>query len=260
MRVATRALRHWTLLDWAPVSPVVDATTAEGQDSAILASVSAVSGGRLVVLPTDTVYGIGCDAFDVAAVANLLAAKGRGRDMPPPVLIGEVRTLDGIATDIQPYVRDLVERFWPGALTVILKAQPSLAWDLGDTEGTVAARMPDDEIALEILRRTGPMAVTSANRTGEPAATTVLEAATQLGSSVEVYVDGGPRTSQSPSTIVDCTGPAPVVLRAGAITEDDLAAVMTSAALPQDPVTQDPEPQDPETQDPDQQDPKPTDV
>lgn len=195
------------------------------------AAVSAVQSGRLVVIPTDTVYGIGCDAFDAEAVARLLAAKGRGREVPPPVLIGEVRTLDGIATDIEPYVRDLIERFWPGALTVVVTAQPSLAWDLGETNGTVAVRMPDDEIALEILKQTGPLAVTSANKHGAPAATSVLDAATQLGAEVEVYVDGGPRTAQIPSTIIDCTGPSPVIVRHGAISEDDLGALMVPTEL-----------------------------
>lgn len=211
------------------MSPVVDATTEPTRAEAVAQAVAAVRDGSLVVLPTDTVYGIGCDAFDAAAVGELLAAKGRGRDVPPPVLIGQVRTLDGIATDIQPYVRDLVERFWPGALTVVLQAQPSLHWDLGETEGTVAVRMPDDPIALAVLAETGPMAVTSANLHGRPAATTVLDAATQLGAAVAVYVDGGPRATQQPSTILDCTGPAPVVLRAGAISEDDLSAIAALA-------------------------------
>lgn len=216
------------------MSPVVSATAAENREVAITAATSAVQSGQLVVIPTDTVYGIGCDAFDADAVHRLLAAKGRGRDVPPPVLIGEMRTLDGIATDIEPYVRDLVERFWPGALTVVVRAQPSLAWDLGETQGTVAVRMPDDEIALAVLKETGPMAVTSANLHGSPAATSVLDAATQLGSAVEVYVDGGPRTSQAPSTILDCTGPAPIVLRHGAISEDDLAALVPMAGEDED--------------------------
>ena len=148
------------------MSPVVDAIAPDAREGAVTTAVSAIQSGQLVVLPTDTVYGIGCDAFDPEAVGRLLAAKDRGRDVPPPVLIGQVAALDGIATGIQPYVRDLVERFWPGALTVIVTAQPSLAWDLGETHGTVAVRMPDDEIALAILQQTGPLAVTSANKHG----------------------------------------------------------------------------------------------
>ena len=224
------------------MSPVVDATAPQSREEAVARAVGAVQAGQLIVLPTDTVYGIGCDAFDAEAVSSLLAAKGRGRDVPPPVLIGEIRTLDGIAIDVEPYVRDLVEKFWPGALTVIVTAQPSLIWDLGETHGTVAVRMPDDEVAialvgtdtaLAILRETGPMAVTSANLHGAPAATSVLDAATQLGSAVEIYVDGGARASQLPSTILDCTGPVPTVLRAGAISEDDIAAVLPASARPE---------------------------
>ncbi len=166
------------------MSPVVDATTQESRPAAIAAAAEAVRAGELVVLPTDTVYGVGCDAFSADAVARVLEAKGRGREMPPPVLIHDVRTLDGLAIDVPPYVRDLVERYWPGPLTVIVQAQPSLHWDLGDTFGTVALRVPDDPIARELLKEIGPMAVTSANRTGQPPATTVLDAATQLGAAV----------------------------------------------------------------------------
>lgn len=214
------------------MSPVVDATTQESRPAAIAAAAEAVRAGELVVLPTDTVYGVGCDAFSADAVARVLEAKGRGREMPPPVLIHDVRTLDGLAIDVPPYVRDLVERYWPGPLTVIVQAQPSLHWDLGDTFGTVALRVPDDPIARELLKEIGPMAVTSANRTGQPPATTVLDAATQLGAAVSVYVDGGPRGAAVPSTILDCTGPAPVVLRAGAISEDDLLALVPAPLDP----------------------------
>ena len=125
--------------------------------------------GEIVVIPTDTVYGLGADAFDPAAVANVLMAKGRGREMPPPVLTPDVRTVDGLARTVPDWARRLIDELWPGPLTLVLLAQPSLHWDLGETAGTVALRMPDDEIALEVLRETGPMAVTSANRTGEPA-------------------------------------------------------------------------------------------
>jgi tRNA threonylcarbamoyl adenosine modification protein (Sua5/YciO/YrdC/YwlC family) len=185
-------------------------------------AVHAVARGELVVLPTDTVYGVGADAFAPAAVARVLAAKGRGRQMPPPVLIGHERTLEGLAADVPAEVRALVEAFWPGGLTVICRAQPSLAWDLGDTRGTVALRMPADECALALLRRTGPLAVSSANRTGQPAARTVAEAQEQLGAAVAVYLDGGPTSGGVASTIVDGTGPVLRVVREGAL---DLAAL-----------------------------------
>src|ERR1700742_3347598 len=152
------------------------AARAEG----LSAAAAAVGAGKLVVLPTDTVYGLGTDAFTQSAVAALLRAKGRGRDMPVPVLIGSPRTLDGIATDIPDVARDLVAAFWPGGLTVICKQQPSLRWDLGEARGTVAIRMPMDSVALDLLRTTGPMAVSSANLSGRPPAGDAIEARTQL--------------------------------------------------------------------------------
>ena len=194
-----------------------DVTDASTRGPALDEAVNAVSRGALVVLPTDTVYGIGADAFNPSAVAALLAAKGRGRQMPPPVLIPDVRTLDGLAMDVPQAVRDLVERFWPGGLTVILRAQPSLAWDLGETAGTVALRMPDHEAALALLRRTGPLAVSSANKTGFAAALTAPDARDQLGASVAVYLDAGPVTGGVASTIVDATGADLRIVRAGAI-------------------------------------------
>jgi L-threonylcarbamoyladenylate synthase len=194
---------------------------AEGLTAAAIA----VGAGKLVVLPTDTVYGIGADAFTPAAVAALLAAKGRGRDLPVPVLIGSPRTLDGIATRIPDVARDLVAAFWPGALTIVCHQQPSLRWDLGDSRGTVAVRMPLDVVALELLRTTGPMAVSSANVTGHPPATDVVSARTQLGDAVEVYLDAGPSADSLPSSIVDVTGERPRLLRVGAITVDELRSV-----------------------------------
>jgi tRNA threonylcarbamoyl adenosine modification protein (Sua5/YciO/YrdC/YwlC family) len=185
----------------------------------------AVRRGELVVLPTDTVYGLGTDAFSPDAVGELLAAKGRGRDMPVPVLVGSPRTLDGIATGLSQTARDLVEAFWPGGLTVVATVQPSLQWDLGDTGGTVAVRMPLHPVAIELLQATGPMAVSSANRSGHPPATTCDEAVEQLGEAVSVYLDGGPSGAPVPSTIVDVTGEVPRVLRLGAIDAEALRAV-----------------------------------
>jgi L-threonylcarbamoyladenylate synthase len=167
-----------------------------------------VSLGRkeLVVLPTDTVYGLACDAFSHEGVQKLLDAKGRDRQSPPPVLIGSAAALDGLALDVPSLAKKLAETFWPGALTMILKAQPSLTWDLGETKGTVALRMPDHKIALALLQETGPLAVSSANLTGEPAATTCQQAEKYLGSKVQVYLDGGPSPKGEASTILDMTG------------------------------------------------------
>lgn len=208
------------------MSPVFDCTTPEGRADAVPKVAEGVRRGRLVVLPTDTLYGIGADAFSPEAVRDLLAAKGRGSDMPPPVLVAEARTVDGLATAVPDYARALMAEFWPGPLTLVLQAQPSLAWDLGETHGTVALRMPDDEVAIALLAEVGPMAVSSANRTGHPASRTVVEAASQLGASVEFYLDGGPVTGGLASTIVDCTRDEPVFLRVGALSEDAVLAVV----------------------------------
>ena len=192
-----------------------DVTTdsAEG----VSAAVTALQSGQLVVLPTDTVYGIAADAFSPIAVNLLLAAKGRGRDMPVPVLVGSWRTLDGLVDELGPLARRMVEAFWPGPLTLVVRSAPSLAWDLGETRGTVAVRMPLHPIALEILTQTGPLAVSSANRSGMPPAVEVAEAERQLGESVRVYLDGGPVGDPVPSTIVDLTGDHARVLRVGAL-------------------------------------------
>ena len=166
-----------------------------------------VSLGRheLVVMPTDTVYGIGCDAFSAKGVEALLAAKGRGPQSPPPVLIPNTQTLHALAESVPDVAVRLAETFWPGALPMILRAQPSLNWNLGETRGTVALRMPDHKIALALLEEVGPMAVSSANLTGEPAATTCQQAEAYLGSSVSVYLDGGTSPKGEASTILDLT-------------------------------------------------------
>jgi tRNA threonylcarbamoyl adenosine modification protein (Sua5/YciO/YrdC/YwlC family) len=187
------------------------------RETAIEAAAQAVQQGLLVVLPTDTVYGIGADAFDDVAVQALLHAKGRGRDMPPPVLVSSATTLDALATRVQPYVDALTEAFWPGALTLVCNQQTSLRWDLGDNRGTVAVRMPDHEIALALLERTGPMAVSSANLSGLPAATDAGDAEGMLGESVAVVLDGGPSPKGAASTILDVRGERPRVLRRGAL-------------------------------------------
>jgi L-threonylcarbamoyladenylate synthase len=195
---------------------------------AIDAAARAVQAGQLVVLPTDTVYGIGADAFDPTAVTDLLAAKGRGRDMPVPVLVGSWSTIDGLVTYVPAQTRSLIEAFWPGGLTLVVEHAPSLAWDLGDSRGTVAVRMPLHPVALELLERTGPMAVSSANRSGQAAARTAEEAQDQLDGSVQVYLDGGPVRVGIASTIVDVTTETPRVLREGAITVEALRRVVPS--------------------------------
>lgn len=204
----------------------------EGKDPAtgVAAAVKALGRGELVVLPTDTVYGLAADAFDRVAVGELLEAKGRGRDMPVPVLVGSWRALDGLAEQVGPDVRALVEAFWPGGLTLVVRAAPTVAWDLGETRGTVALRMPMHPVTLAVLEQTGPLAVSSANRSGMAPAEDVAEAARQLGLSVSVYLDGGAAGGGLASTIVDATGETPRLLRAGAVTAKELGEVVPALA------------------------------
>jgi L-threonylcarbamoyladenylate synthase len=207
------------------MSPVIDCTSEDGMAEGIAAAAEAVRRGEVVVLPTDTVYGVGVDAFDSDAVAAVLTAKGRSRGMPLPVLIPNPETVDGLATNIPAYARGLIDAFWPGPLTLVLHSQGSLLWDLGETNGTVALRMPRNEVALSLLSEVGPMAVTSANISGHPPATTILDAATQLGSAVSVYLDAGPSadgSASAASTIVDCTRETPFILRAGAVSAEQV--------------------------------------
>src|ERR1700729_3396345 len=169
-----------------------DCRDPQSRIAGIDAAVAAARAGELIVMPTDTVYGIGADAFIPAAVTTMLAAKGRGRNMPPPVLVGTARAAAALVEDLGAFGQDLIDEFWPGALTLVFRASPTLLWDLGDTKGTVALRMPLHSVALEVLKQTGPLAVSSANRHGHPSAITADEAQDQLGEAVSVYLDGGP--------------------------------------------------------------------
>ncbi|MBI1376229.1 MAG: threonylcarbamoyl-AMP synthase [Frankiales bacterium] len=202
-----------------------DTAEPRTRESGLEAAASAVRRGDLVVVPTDTVYGLGCDAFSTVGVERLLAAKGRGRGTPVPVLVGSPDTVEGLAYGMTQAARELIDAFWPGPLTVVVRHQPSLAWDLGDDGGTVALRMPLHPVAIELLRLTGPMAVTSANRAGSPPATSYEQALEQLGDDVAVYLDAGPSPETAPSTIVDVSGPVPRLLRVGAYDAETLRTV-----------------------------------
>ncbi|MEZ0581150.1 L-threonylcarbamoyladenylate synthase [Nocardioides sp. MH1] len=217
------------------IAKVYDVSAAEERAAAIDAAALAIQRGRLVVLPTDTVYGVAADAFDPEAVTRLLDAKGRGREMPPPVLVSTATTLDALATQVPDYARALTDAFWPGPLTLVCHEQSSLRWDLGETRGTVAVRMPDHELARELLDRTGPLAVSSANLTGRPAATTAEEAVEMLGDTVALIVDGGPSAGAVPSTIVDVTSDRPRLLRLGAITLAQLDEALAEHGVTVDP-------------------------
>ncbi|MEU2504795.1 L-threonylcarbamoyladenylate synthase [Streptomyces sp. NPDC007863] len=203
-----------------------DCNEATDRATGLREAASAVRRGELVVLPTDTVYGLGADAFGSEAVAELLAAKGRGRGMPTPVLIGSPNTLHGLVTDFSEHAWELVDAFWPGPLTLVARHQPSLQWDLGDTRGTVAIRMPLHPVAIELLTEVGPMAVSSANLSGHPAPEDCDAAQQMLGDSVSVYLDGGPTPGNVPSSIVDVTGKIPVLLREGALSPEELRKVV----------------------------------
>jgi tRNA threonylcarbamoyl adenosine modification protein (Sua5/YciO/YrdC/YwlC family) len=209
-----------------------DCTGTEGREHSIKAAVEAIGKGELVVLPTDTVYGIAADAFSPQAVTRLLAAKGRGRDMPVPVLVGSWRAARALTDDLSREAEDLIAAFWPGPLTLVVKQSAGLAWDLGDANGTVAIRMPLHPVALDLLAETGPLAVSSANRTGSPAPSTADDAEGQLGASVAVYLDAGPSGASVASTIVDVTGKQPRVLREGAVTQAQLDEVLAGDPAP----------------------------
>ncbi|MGF6883807.1 L-threonylcarbamoyladenylate synthase [Nocardia sp. GAS34] len=208
------------------VSTVYDCSDPDTRAAGLTAARTALKSGRLAVIPTDTLYGIAADAFDSAAVGALLAAKRRGRDMPVQVLVGSWNTIDGLVFSVPQSARDLIRAFWPGGLSLVVQQAPSLAWDLGDTRGTVMLRMPLHPVALELLREVGPIACSSANISGQPPAASAEEARIQFGEAVSVYLDGGPAEHGVASTIVDLTGDAPRILREGAITAAQVGEVL----------------------------------
>lgn len=216
----------------------------------------AIERGELIVVPTDTVYGIAANAFDADAVARLRAAKGSGRQSPPAVLVPEAVSISSLAIRVPGAVHQLTPRFWPGGLTIVLQSPPSLNWDLGDTENTVSLRMPDSPLLIELMKETGPLAVSAANTAGAPVATTAAEAKELFGDAVAVYLDGGPigaadadaedagdagdagdadgeasdRRTALPSTILDATIAIESgkyrILRHGAVTAEQLRIVL----------------------------------
>ena len=199
---------------------------------ALAHAIRELNDGRVLIVPTDTVYGIGCDASNPDAVSTVLAAKGRGRQMPPPVLVASVDAIDSLCVDVPDYARALARAFWPGGLTLILRARPDLGWDLGETGGTIGVRMPNQGALLRLLRDFGPMAVTSANLTGQPPATSVEAAIGYFGARVAAYLDGGPTQGSTASSIVDFAHETPRVLRLGTIALDDLSAAAGVAIAP----------------------------
>lgn len=210
-------------------------------ESELAACDAAVKAGELLVIPTDTVYGIAAVPFETAAVARLQAAKGRGEDFPPPVLVSGVAALDtllerpavfGVPAPLYEAARRLARAFWPGPLTIIARANPKLGWDLGRTGGTIALRQPNHPVALQILAHTGPLAVTSANRHGAPPATEISAATAYFWDKVAVYVDAGQSPSGQPSTIVNLTkldaAGLPLIARLGAISAAEIRAALAA--------------------------------
>lgn len=206
----------------------------DDRERAIDAAVAALSRSELVVLPTDTVYGVAADAFRPEATRRVFEAKERAASVPLPVLVHSPKQLLGLTPDVSPEAERLMSAYWPGPLTLVVPEQPGMQWELGDARGTVAVRMPLDDVALEIIRGVGPLAVTSANRAGLPPATTRSEAVEQLGDTVAVYVDDGPRIDGPPSTIVDLTRSRPEILRHGALDDADVLAVARGDLAPLD--------------------------
>jgi L-threonylcarbamoyladenylate synthase len=206
------------------VDQILDAT-GEGRDSSVTRAGGALHDGELVVIPTDTVYGVAADAFNPHGTRRIFEAKERPRSIPLPVFLRSPKQLPGLCPTLPDAAESLMAAYWPGPLTIVVPAQPALRWDLGDNEGTIAVRMPLDEVALAVIRAVGPLAVTSANRAGQPPPTTVEEAREQLGAAVRHYLDDGPRRSRTASTIVDLTRRTPSVLREGAIDGADVLAV-----------------------------------
>ncbi|MBV7281515.1 MULTISPECIES: L-threonylcarbamoyladenylate synthase [unclassified Corynebacterium] len=208
------------------MSRIFDCSQDDKRELGVRTAAAEVAEGKLVVLPTDTLYGLGCDAFNNQAVNQLLATKRRGPDMPVPVLIGSWDTVRGLVHTYTPNAQRLVEAFWPGGLSIVIEQAPSLMWNLGDTRGTVMLRMPLHPVAIELLRATGPMAVSSANISGQPPATTVVDAKQQLGNAVSTYLNGGECAMGQPSSIVDLSGNKTRLLREGAISAERIAEVL----------------------------------
>ncbi|MGW8597910.1 L-threonylcarbamoyladenylate synthase [Streptomyces sp. NPDC055893] len=203
-----------------------DCSVPDARTAGLREAEDALRRGRLVVLPTDTVYGVAADAFDPKAVNSLLQAKGRGRHKPSPVLVPSATALRQLTDEVPEDARRLIDAFWPGGLTLIVRHRSTLAWDLGETGGTVAVRMPDHPLTLELLARSGPLAVSSANLTDHPSPQDCDAAQGMLGDSVSVYLDGGRTPGALSSSIVDVSGGTPALVREGTLSAARLQTVL----------------------------------
>jgi L-threonylcarbamoyladenylate synthase len=194
--------------------PVVPATELDEAAAALAA-------GHPIGIPTDTVYGLAALIGEPGATDRIFAAKARSRDMALPVLVAGVEQAEAIATALTACASTLMQRFWPGALTLVVPRDPDLQADLGDDEMTVGIRCPDHPVPLALCRRVGPLATTSANKHGEATPETAAGVAEVFGDSVPLVLDAG-RCSGSPSTVVDCTGVEPKLLREGRVAWADI--------------------------------------
>jgi L-threonylcarbamoyladenylate synthase len=195
--------------------------------SAIQRGLEVLRNGGVIAFPTDTVYGIAVPVFDAAGIERLYEIKERGSLKAIAVLIGDSDQIESLACGVPEMARPLMEHFWPGPLTLVISSLPSLPANLSPGP-TVGVRMPDHPFTLAFLRQSGPLATTSANLSGGENSLDASQVLDQLGGRIELILDGGKTAGGMPSTVVDCTGNTPVILRQGPISEDDLFAAIKS--------------------------------
>ena len=195
---------------------VVPALGDPPPEEAVEAAAQVLTAGGVVAVPTDTIYGLAVDPYCPGATARLFAAKGRPRRVPLPVLVAGNDQAEALAGPLPPAAAALAERFWPGALTLVLPRRPGLDLDLGDEGSTIGLRAPDHPVPLALCRRVGPLATTSANLHGEATPGDPLEVARLFESTADLVLDGGHRSGRA-STVVDCTADPPRLLREGEI-------------------------------------------
>ena len=201
-------------------------------DRALARARDALRAGELVVVPTDTVYGVAADPFAAGATAKIFVLKNRPRSLPLPVLVSRPRQAWALCDSVPPGAAELAAAFWPGALTIVMPQTPDLDWDLGDNVGTIALRMPDQPRTLELIEMTGPLAVTSANLSGEPTPPTVGEVRARLGDPVAIYLDGGRAKEDKGSTIVDLARRRPAIVRQGPIGREQIERAIGARLAP----------------------------
>ena len=182
--------------------------------------------GGMVAFPTDTVYGLGASAYHAQAIARIYKAKGRSRENPIPILLANMQELSRVTLSPPPMARRLAKRFWPGPITLIVWRKPTLPDEISPSS-TVGVRVPDHPVALTLLTIAGPLAVTSANKSGDPIARTASEVLEGFGGDIDLILDGGMTPGGEPSTVVDCTRASPQILREGPISEVEIREELT---------------------------------